>query len=164
MLYSLEMTKEFAALQKPPAALEGVAKTLIDEHFGRNLTKYPGINGTVGIRPEKYAENKVPTPSAVDLAFAAKGSSPKIVLSEMKFECRSVKKIEALVYDIVNKVNGTKGLFTQDIPFHSNVYVLVDDAQQQVLSRLQKEFAGKRNPSYRVCLLQDLYNEFFVDR
>ena len=164
MLYSLEKTKDFATLQRPPAALENIAKILTDEHFERSLTNYPGINGTLGVRPEKYAENKVPTPSAVDLAFATNEVSPKIVLSEMKFECHSIKKTEALASDIVNKIRGTKTLFSQDIPFCSNVYVLVDDAQQQVLSRLQKELAGKKNPSYRVCMLQDLYNEFFVDR
>ncbi len=55
-------------------------------------------------------------------------------------------------------------MFTQDVPFCQNVYVLVDDAQQQVLSRLQKELSGKKDAKYRVCLLRHLYDDFFVEK
>lgn len=165
MLYSLDQTNLFASLQTPPATLVDIMDVLKDEHCKCSFDVFPEINGKKGVRPEKYAEIKNPTPSAVDLVFAvSKGSSSKMIISEMKFGCYSIKKVEELASDIVGKVKGTRDLFTQDIPFCPNVYVLVDDAQQQVLSRLQKELSGKKDAKYRVCLLRHLYDDFFVEK
>ncbi len=81
MLYNLEQTEYFASMQKPPAVLENIADVLKDEHCRCSLMSYPKISGKKGVRPEKYAENKNPTPSAADLIFAVvKGTSSKMII------------------------------------------------------------------------------------
>lgn len=162
MLYNLDQTEVFAKQQNPVAKLLDIIEIIQNEHFTRTLNIFPNFKGCKGVRAEKYAENKKPTPSAVDLAFAiSKNSNAQIVLSEMKFDCSSERQTEKLVSDIINKVKGTKGLFSQDIPFLNKIYVLVDNCQHRLLSRLQKEFSGKKNPNYKVCMLKDLYDDFF---
>lgn len=163
MLYDLEQTESFAEFQRPAAQLFDLISAIKNEHYGRSLGNFPNLIDKKGVRAEKYAENKNPTPSAVDLAFAITiKSRPQVVLSEMKFECTSEKQTESLALDIVGKVKGTKDLFSQDFPFFNKIYVLVDDSQQKLLSRLQRELSGKRNPDYKVCVLKDLYDDFFA--
>ena len=164
MLYNLEQTEAFAAQQNPVAKLLDVIEIIQKEHYTRTINCFPKFNGCKGVRAEKYAENKNPTPSAVDLAFAVSNNrNAKIVLSEMKFDCASEKQAEKLASDIVDKVKGTKDLFSQDIPFFNKVYVLVDDGQQRLLSRLQRELTGKKNSDYKVCILKNMYDDFFAN-